>query len=199
MSDVFYISMFLMRYILKISTLFKLWKWVLLWSVNTIHYQFNVYNATNISQSQFATSNENGELLIFAVVIQYEEIMASNLYFMLSIVRLIKFTGSPSNVLKTLSKCRSIRNINTPPPPPPPGKPGLLSVFFARGVGNLIWKAMPGVGNLTLPGWDGNLNWKCEFQNIFFGQRLSNACGCFRTWSHLKEKKYIAFVSKWLT
>ena len=47
------------------------------------------------------------------------------------------------------------------------------------------------MGNLTLPGWGGvgNLNRKCEFQNIFFGRRLSNARGCFRTWSHLLKRK----------
>ena len=39
--------------------------------------------------------------------------------------------------------------------PTPRANPGYLNVFFARGVGNLIWKAIPGVGNLTLPGWGG--------------------------------------------
>ena len=42
-----------------------------------------------------------------------------------------------------------------------------------------------------------NLNRKCQVQNNFFGRRLSNARGCFRTWSNLK-KKY-RFVHNWLT
>ena len=40
-------------------------------------------------------------------------------------------------------------------PPPPRANPGHLTIFFARGVGNLTDKAFPGVGNLTLPGWRG--------------------------------------------
>ena len=47
---------------------------------------------------------------------------------------------------------RSIRNINIPPCR---ACPGHLNVFFARGAGNLILRAIPGVGNLTLPGWGG--------------------------------------------
>ena len=41
------------------------------------------------------------------------------------------------------------------PPPPPRENPGHLTIFCARGVGNLTGKAFPGVGNLTLPGWGG--------------------------------------------
>ena len=42
-----------------------------------------------------------------------------------------------------------------PPPPPPRANPRHLTIFCARGVGNLTDKAFPGVGNLTLPGWGG--------------------------------------------
>ena len=38
---------------------------------------------------------------------------------------------------------------------PPRANPGHLTIFCARGVGNLTDKAFPGVGNLTLPGWGG--------------------------------------------
>ena len=46
---------------------------------------------------------------------------------------------------------RSNRNFNIPPR----ANPGHLTIFCARGVGNLTDKAFPGVGNLTLPGWGG--------------------------------------------
>ena len=44
-----------------------------------------------------------------------------------------------------------------------------------------------GVGNLTLPGWGGEFELEVKgLKYHFFGQRLSNASGCFRTWSHLR-------------
>ena len=46
---------------------------------------------------------------------------------------------------------RSNRNFNIPPR----ANPGHLTIFCARGVGNLTDKAFPGVGNLTLSGWGG--------------------------------------------
>ena len=65
---------------------------------------------------------------------------------------------------------RSNRNFNIPPPR---ANPGHLTIFCARGVGNLTGKAFPGVGNLTFAwvGW-GKLNWKCQVSNgFFFGRR----------------------------
>ena len=46
---------------------------------------------------------------------------------------------------------RSNRNFNIPPPPPR-ANPGHLTIFCARGVGNLTDKAFPGVGNLRWVG-----------------------------------------------
>ena len=55
--------------------------------------------------------------------------------------------------------------------------PGHLTIFCARGVGNLTGKAFPGVGNLTFAwvGW-GKLNRKCQVSNgFFFGRRVANS------------------------
>ena len=71
---------------------------------------------------------------------------------------------------------RSNRNFNIPPPPPPRANPGHLTIFCARGVGNLTDKAFPGVGNLTLPGWVEKIEpevsgFKCFF---FSGAEVAN-------------------------
>ena len=61
-------------------------------------------------------------------------------------------------------------------PPPPRENPGHLTIFCARGVGNLTGKAFPGVGNLTFAwvGW-GKLNRKCQVSNGFFsGAEVAN-------------------------
>ena len=64
------------------------------------------------------------------------------------------------------------------PPPPPQANPGHLTIFCARGVGNLTGKAFPGVGNLTFAwvGW-GKLNRKCQVSNGFFflGAEVANS------------------------
>ena len=85
---------------------------------------------------------------------------------------------------------RSNRNFNIPPPR---ANPGHLTIFCARGVGNLTGKSFPGVGNLTFAwvGW-GKLNRKCQVSNgFFFGRR--------RTCLDEIGGRDIAFVSDWLT
>ena len=63
---------------------------------------------------------------------------------------------------------RSNRNFNIPPPR---ANPGHLTIFCARGVGNLTGKAFPGVGNLTFAGenWTGSVRFQMA---LFFGRRI---------------------------
>ena len=85
---------------------------------------------------------------------------------------------------------RSIRNINIPPPPPPRANPGHLNVFFARGVGNLIWKAIPGVGNLTLPGWGGKFEPKVWISKYLFWPAPIKRRWLFQNMEPFKGKIY---------
>ena len=54
------------------------------------------------------------------------------------------------------------------------------------------------MGNLTLPGWGGEFEPKCEVQNILFWQVPITRKRLFQNMDQLKRKD-IAFVSKWLT
>ena len=74
-------------------------------------------------------------------------------------------------------------------PPPPRANPGHLTIFCARGVGNLTGKSFPGVGNLTFAwvGW-GKLNRKCQVSNgFFFGRRVANSYEHVRVWTRWKS------------
>ena len=87
----------------------------------------------------------------------------------------MKFINLPSSSGKLL--CADQIETSTSPPPPPRANPGHLTIFCARGVGNLTDKAFPGVGNLTLPGWGGE-NWtgSVRFQIFFFsGAEVANS------------------------
>ena len=93
---------------------------------------------------------------------------------------------------------RSNRNFNIPPR----ANPGHLTIFCARGVGNLTGKAFPGVGNLTFAwvGW-GKLNRKCQVSNGFFfwaPKSLTAINTCLDEMEEFKGRD-IAFVSDWLT
>ena len=83
----------------------------------------------------------------------------------------------------------------------PRANPGHLTIFCARGVGNLTDKAFPGVGNLTLPGWGGE-NWtgSVRFQICFFRapKSLTAINTCLDEMEEF-EGRDIAFVSDWLT
>ena len=54
------------------------------------------------------------------------------------------------------------------------------------------------MGNLTLPGWGGNLNGKCQVQNIFFFWLAPiKRTWLFKNMEQLKGKD-IGFVNNWL-
>ena len=93
---------------------------------------------------------------------------------------------------------RSNRNFNIPPR----ANPGHLTIFCARGVGNLTGKAFPGVGNLTFAwvGW-GKLNRKCQASNGFFFRAPKSLTAINTCLDEMEEFKGrdIAFVSDWLT
>ena len=75
----------------------------------------------------------------------------------------------------------SNRNFNIPTPPPPPfqAKPGHLTIFCARGEGNLTFACV---------GW-GKLNQKGEVSNNFFsGAEVANSCKT-RVWTRWKSLK----------
>ena len=94
--------------------------------------------------------------------------------------------------------------IETSTSPPPRANPGHLTIFCARGVGNLTDKAFPGVGNLTLPGWGGE-NWtgSVRFPIFFSGAEVANSYKhVFGRDGRVWRKRWgrdIAFVSDWLT
>ena len=79
----------------------------------------------------------------------------------------IRSQTKPNSIVSSLHALSSVIHINnnndnlcadqieTSTSPPPRANPGYLTIFCARGVGNLTDKAFPGVGNLTLPGWGG--------------------------------------------
>ena len=53
--------------------------------------------------------------------------------------------------------------------PPYRANRGHLTIFCTRGMGNFTDKAVPGVGNRTLPRRGGeNLTWSVRFQRLFF-------------------------------
>ena len=100
--------------------------------------------------------------------------------------------------------CADQIETSTSPPGQTPGKPranpGHLTIFCARGVGNLTGKAFLGVGNLTFAwvGW-GKLNLKCQVSNrFFFWASLTAINTCLDEMEEFKGRD-IAFVSDWLT
>ena len=84
---------------------------------------------------------------------------------------------------------RSIRKINIPPR----ANPGHLNVFFARGVGNLIWKAIPGVGNLTLPGWGGEFEPKAWISKYLFWPAPIKRTWSIQNMEPFKEKNIYTY------
>ena len=84
-----------------------------------------------------------------------------------------------------------------PPPPPPRANPGHLTIFCARGVGNLTGKAFPGWGICL--GGVGKI--EPEVSNGFFGgapKSLTAINTCLDEMEEFKGRD-IAFVSDWLT
>ena len=119
-----------------------------------------------------------------------------------------EFCGSQLVTAKKLAPlCADQIELQHPPPPPPPSRanPRHLTIFCARGVGNLTDKAFPGVGNLTLPGWVGeNWTWSVRSQTffLFFFFRAPNSLTAINTClDEIEglEGRDIAFVSDWLT
>ena len=109
-----------------------------------------------------------------------------------------------THVLLFLSICNAPIKSKLQHPPPPRANPGHLTIFCARGVGNLTDKAFPGVGNLTLPGWGGE-NWTGSVRSqtffLFFfraPKSLTAINTCLDEMEGL-EGRDIAFLSDWIT
>ena len=87
---------------------------------------------------------------------------------------------------------RSIQNINVPLPLP--GMPRAFECFLCPGSWEFDLKGHPRSGDLTLPGWGREF----EFKKIFFWPAPIKRMWLFQNVEQFKGKD-IAFVNNWLT
>ena len=112
-------------------------------------------------------TDRDKSLLVYLYGLEMRNTSHSCLFiYSISLMFSVVWHGVYGTTRQTQGKRNALIKFNSPP-----GKLGHLTIFCARGVGNLICKAFPGVGNWPLLGYAGE-NWtgSVRFQIIIYFQ-----------------------------